>query len=359
MSSAINIYMSLHTQISRAEKQMRKSGAGKTESFLTCFGNHLLDDDLIGGEKSLSGDATILLKGERGTHKFALAANYLFQGLKNGENVILFNMGSVVDIKRIPQCLKEERNRIFFRSDNTNNENKIEFIESENIARDRPPEGKYKLHWWVSRYGIKSEKKMCCQLRLNDSEKKESSHILQDHANLFMLDFDAGFLLPEEFIATFINLVDWIKSNGKEATPMFQRILLNTTAMIKTRFPVLEEESFLIPAFIRLTKCYGISSMIIDVTQPQVAGVQKESLLDALSDLIITLENNWQETYEIHPKLKNTKPKVPHKNELKIVTADNITGKVYEKKWLGLWIEEAKADDKILKVVNVSKESEK
>ncbi|MCX6582447.1 MAG: hypothetical protein NT166_19930 [Candidatus Aminicenantes bacterium] len=357
MSSAINIYMSLHTQISRAEKQMRKSGAGKTERHLACFGNDILDGDLIGGEKSLSGDATILLKGERGTHKFALAANYLFQGLKNGENVILFNMGSAVDIKRIPQCMIKGGKRLSFRSDHTDNENNLEFMQSHHIVSDRPPEGKYTLHWWVSRYGIKPGEKKCCGQ--NGSKRKDISHILQNHANLFMLDFDAGFLLPEEFIATFINLVEWIKDKGKEPTPMFQRILLNTTAMIKTRFPMLEEESFLIPAFIRLTKCYGISSMIIDVMQPPVAGVQKEALLDALSDLIITLEHNWQGTYKVDPQSIDKKLKIPDANELKIVTADNITGKVYEKRWLGLWIEEAKADDKILKVVNVSKESEK
>ncbi|MCU0286089.1 MAG: hypothetical protein MUF15_06785 [Acidobacteria bacterium] len=331
MKSAINIYLSLHTQISRAEKQTRKSETAKSEGYLTCFGNHLLDHDLIGGEEYLPGDAAILLKGERGTHKFALALNYLFQGLRNGENVVLFNMGSAVDIKLIPQCSSEKQNdRIFF-NDETNNDHKPGFSLvniSSNI--DKPPEGKYKIHWWRS------------------GQNEHSNW--QNQANLFILDFDAGFLLPEEFIATFVNLVEWIKSKGTEDQPTsIQRILINSTTLIKTRFPVLEEESFLIPAFIRLTKCYGISSMIIDVPQQAAADAKKIVQLDALSDLIITLEHNWQENYKID------KGTADDNKKLKIVTADNITGKVYEKKWLGLWIDEPNKNERNLMVKEIIK----
>jgi len=337
MKSAINIYMSLHTQISRAEKQMRKSGSDVTKSFLNCFGNDMLDNELIGGKSFLPGDATILLKGERGTHKLALAANYLFRGLRKKENVILFNMGSTVEIDRIPQCATKPVNRLSFSKSNLKGKKKKKFS-------DMPPEGKYKLHWWVFRNKSKTGE----EYPLNKPEGEEISDVLKKHANLFMLDFDAGFLLPEEFIATFINLVEWIKGKEAKSKPKPQRILLNSTAQIKTRFPVLEEESFLIPAFIRLTKCYGMSSMIIDVNKPTEEGPKRIVSLDALSDLIITIENNWKGEYQIVAPENFDKPEI---NQLKIITADNITGKVYKKKWLGLWIEEAKLN---LRLVNVS-----
>jgi hypothetical protein len=98
------------------------------------------------------------------------------------------------------------------------------------------------------------------------------------------------------------------------------------------------------PAFIRLSKCLGISTMIIDVVQNTVEPNRRMINLDALSDLILTLENNWDGKYEINPKSRS-KMKGESESEtlLKILTADNITGKVYEKSWIGLWIFEEKA----------------
>jgi hypothetical protein len=357
MRSAVKIYLSLHTQISRAEKQMRQTAIRESESRLECFGNEELDVYLIGGKDSLPGDATVLLKGERGTHKFALAANYLFQGLREGENVVLFNMGSPVEVGRIPQCVENPEHLDFSTNGNeAKNGDGIKCFKFEPRQNQKPPPGKYRLHWWISE--ACKDKNCSCIIEQQEIDIKD---ILRKHANLFILDFDAGFLLPEEFIATFIDLVDWMKQffvehndNIPDKSIPFQRILLNSTSQIKTRFPVLDDETFLIPAFIRLTKCFGVSSMIIDVLQPQASGTKKAMSLDALSDLILSVEHNWENDYEliegekIKTKSNNGRQggKEEKENEqcssdlrsLKIITADNITGKVYEKMWLGLEI---------------------
>lgn len=358
MRSAFKIYLSLHTQISRAEKQMRLKNIRKKEAsqYLYCFGIDKLDGEksnskelkdkkniggLIGGAKSLPSDACILLKGERGTHKFALASNYLFQGLRLGENVVLFNMGPPVEIARIPQYKNE--NRIYFEDENIKEGRLKEkgdfyknFFHYIYDYRRRPPEGKYKLTWWVSQE---------CNARNGScdcfNKGKIARDILLNHANLFIYDFDAGFLLPEEFISTFIDLSDWIENEcakSKHKLPI-DRILLNSTSQIRTRFPVIDDEPFLMPAFIRLSKCLGISTMIIDVVQSNVETNRRMINLDALSDLILTLENNWEGKYKIINE-SGSKMKAKGESEalLKIVTADNITGKVYEKSWIGLWI---------------------
>lgn len=364
MRSAFKIYLSLHTQISRAEKKMRLKNIRKKEAsqYLYCFGIDKLDGEksnskvlkdekniggLIGGAKSLPSDACILLKGERGAHKFALASNYLFQGLRLGENVVLFNMGPPVEIARIPQY--KDENRIYFEDKNIK-EGSIKrksnfcknFYHFKYNSEKRPPKGKYKLTWWVSQecnIGNGS-----CHCFKNANTVKD---ILLNHANLFIYDFDAGFLLPEEFISTFIDLSDWIESECRKFKLIlpFERILLNSTSQIRTRFPVIDDEPFLMPAFIRLSKCLGISTMIIDVVQNNVEPNRRMINLDALSDLILTLENNWEGKYKINPKSRS---KMIEKGEsetlLKIVTADNITGKIYEKSWIGLWIFEEKAN---------------
>lgn len=299
---------------------------------------------MIGGGNSLPSDACILLKGERGTHKFALASNYLFQGLRLGENVVLFNMGPPVEIARIPQY--KDENRIYF-EDKSIKEGRLKksnfcknFYHFKYNSGKRPPKGKYKLTWWVSQEC--SARNGSCHCFKNANTVND---ILINHANLFIYDFDAGFLLPEEFISTFIDLSDWIENEcakSKRKLP-FDRILLNSTSQIRTRFPVIDDEPFLMPTFIRLSKCLGISTMIIDVVQSNVETNRRMINLDALSDLILTLENNWEGKYKIIDE-SGSKMKAKGESEalLKIVTADNITGKVYEKSWIGLWIFEEK-----------------
>ncbi len=362
MRSAIKIFLSLHTQISRAEKQMRREDSTESgkrvrgEGYITGFGFEKLDKNIIGDEKSLPLDACILLKGERGTHKLAVAANYLFQGLRAGENVVLFNMGSPVELERIPQfendiCqLKKNKSENYYNScesgrikfakvrpdfeerDNQNDLKTLCYYPYKYNAADRPPEGKYKLHWWVSNAHFAGE----------PDPDMAINHLLHNHGNLFILDFDTGFLFPEEFISTLTELWEWIKrkapfhSTEAETFFPFKRVLLNSTAQIKSRFPVLEEEAFLIPSFIRLTKCYGISSMIIDVLPPEGEYSKHDLTFDALSDLIITMKHNFNNEFSISGGDSGK----AHGGEWKILTADNITGKIYEKNWLGFKIDE-------------------
>ncbi len=374
MKSAIKIFLSLHTQISKAEKLMRRektkrknlnSKKNKT-GYLEAFGFKELDKDLIGGPESLPADACILLKGERGTHKLAFATNYLFQGLRKGENVVLFNMGAPVRIDKIPQfkdepCKIKDSNgscsggRIEFNENlsyqkllkkNPNGLKKTDAEQNQekNLAyypyklsnkdnsqtRESPPVGKYKLHWWVSNKDFSK----------NSKKEEGVSALLKNHGNLFILDFDAGYLFPEEFISTLTEFWGWIdrlaprNSKGKRNFFPFTRVLLNSTAQINTQFPILAEEQFLIPSFIRLAKCYGISSMIIDVLPP--GGEQSKNSLnfDALSDLIITIKHNFDKKYSAKGALSEG----VKEDAMKIMTADNITGKVYSKNWLGFWI---------------------
>ncbi|HPQ69381.1 MAG TPA: hypothetical protein PKW95_09640 [bacterium] len=306
---AVNIYLSMHHQIILAKRQQTEE---QKSSRLISFGIQGVDE-LIDAQKAkrqkrkevFDYRSCLIIDGERGTHKFAIAINYLFAGLRNGEDALIINLGGEIDMNRLPQ----EEDRLI-----------VEQV----------------LHKKVEKYVISSYKNIV---------GKNHIHILT---------FDPGFLLPEEFMF----FVDQFINNH----PTIKRVLFNSTVHLPLRFPALYSEQIFLPMLINYLKSKNIGALLISTRNKSVDN-DFQFGLNAMADIIITLDllDRHKNNIQIAPQDEwLLKEFAPHdwltdlKHKAIVISADNITGKVYEKRWKLVFIKERGEHQNVIKLIDFS-----
>ncbi|MDP8254748.1 MAG: ATPase domain-containing protein [Candidatus Alcyoniella australis] len=305
------IFVSMHHQIIQAkrrkqsEKEDQQNTSNSQGKSVVSFGISEIDKLIYDNAdkrnaEEFERDGCIILEGERGTHKFAVAMNYLFDSVRNGKDAVVINLGERVDIKRIPQEL----------------DGRMTFTPPQRtIAQDK--------------FEITAYTRGC---------KKGTLHIL---------DFDPGFLLAEEFIGIFDEFI--------EKHPNIERVLFNSTAHLPLRFPLLHAERIFMPMLINYLKEKHIGSLFIAVNGP---GADDQLLfgLRAMADIIIKLGIIDRTRYLVTPQ--NTvylpkKWKTDIRQKAMTISVENITGKVYKKDWRLVFIEYCISDDPSQKPFNL------
>lgn len=296
-----------------------------TEDPLPTTIHQLRIDDIVYREegKSLVAESGIrighclALRGPRATHKLVIGFNFLLEALRQGESALLINLGNAIHVDKIAQSI---RNKGGFNNPNLHL-HKLTTHPSE--ATQQGGKARMADKVIINRYII--------------SPKKQETPTAQ----LVILNFRPGKLLPQEFFDKIVDEIDLYhsfaeslrlttskKGSADEPTPSiapFSRVLFNSTAHLALRYPLMVKEKLIIPALVDFFKIHDLTSMFIAVEQPGVD--EMNEILCVAADIVVTT---------CHPGANDMKVEIdsmllaPQSNEEHImVFAENITGKRY------------------------------
>ena len=296
-SQNFEIFPSIHTQVSRTEKE-KSHDSQKGEGFFMFSANEGLNGLVHkmncnnAKETGIYDGSFIVLRGKAGGHKLAIGMNYVHGNIKE-ESALVINMGQPIAYKNVASY------NDWWKS--LSNESIIEQM----------------VKWNNDKVDI------TCYGNYNDLDKTNS------HNKIYIMNFHSGFLLAEEFLKI---VKTFIEGRNKEMpTQMIKRVLFNSTAHLPERFPLLDKNPLFFQALIRLLKNQGTSLMIIAVEGVGNSG--KIRALSAMADLKITVhhfsDDRLPETY---------KKEIKDMDGSRIISSDNVTGKDYEKRYQKLTI---------------------
>ena len=160
--------------------------------------------------------------------------------------------------------------------------------------------------------------------------KRKQADAKPPAGSVYILNFHAGFLLPEEFLKIVIMFIEDINGIHKSENKV-SRVLFNSTAHLPERFPLLEKNSLLLHALTNVLKKEGIGFMIIGVENRG----QDERLkgLASIADLKVTVHHSQDERLpDYYKEILKKKIKEAESN-IRIISSDNVTGKDYKKKY--------------------------
>jgi KaiC/GvpD/RAD55 family RecA-like ATPase len=308
------IFPSLHTQVSRVEKERK----GKRENELVKFAANKYLCELVQKDASdktgIQRDAFVVLQGLSGGHKLAIGLNYI-HGKNEKESALVINMGQPIAYEAVAG--KSD----WYPSENNSNHQKNLTWQNQKLTIDLYPKP-----------GIMA----------TASETNRQLIIPPDNdGSVYVMNFHAGFLLPEEFLYIIQMFLDHSDNFAQNAgAGKITRVLFNSTAHLPERFPLLNKDPMVLTVLVRILKLREVSLMIIGVENS--GSDDRIQALSAMADLKVTVHHTYDQRIPsvFRNFLDNAECEHPGS---RIISSDNITGKDYMKKY------------RLLKVNNKSK----
>ena len=301
-SYGFEIYPSLHTQISRSAKKDTEPKHNDASIGFSCNNglNGIVHKD--GNETGILDDAFIALQGRSGGHKLAIGMSYIHAN-RGRESALILNLGQPIIYNSVA--------------------------------------GSHS--WWED--GKKYKKQIGLIWPGSSKLNVDLYHARPEMDGvIYVLNFHAGFLLPEEFLQAVKFFIKDVKNNNN-LYPI-KRVLFNSTAHLPERYPLLADNPLFLHALVRILKQKRISLMTIGVKgshhEDRVMG------LSTMSDINVNIHDFTDETlhpcckHELLNKLKTSG--LPSSN-IRVITSDNITGKDYLKRYALLEVTSQKSAD--------------
>jgi hypothetical protein len=303
------VFPSLHTQVVSNEKRpaIRKdnkdnSNIGKNDGLKALVHKNK-------NSSGISSDAFVILSGRSGGHKLALGLDYIHGKKENALGLVL-NMGQPILYNAVAGYSMWHGN------------DKLE-QSLEKPWRDHKVLGDC--------YSIESEER----------------HFLDPGSNsIITLNFQPGFLLPEEFVATILKYFDVIEKSNN----VIDRVLFNSTAHLSSRFPLLDKDPLVLTTLVRILKKRDIGLMIIAVEEIQ--NQERLENLVSMADVKLNIHhlNDNRVPGFIMKKLADDVEDGKHNANARIISSDNVTGKDYGKRYGLLDIDNTGSNKPVLKI---------
>ncbi|RJQ63773.1 MAG: hypothetical protein C4530_03025 [Desulfobacteraceae bacterium] len=315
---AFEIFPSLHTQVSKVEKKGRKEKSNHQVRFAANQALRSLVQKGEGKDTGIQRDAFIMLQGHSGGHKLAIGLNYI-HGKENENSALVVNMGQPIEYDAVAgksDWWEETSTESFYHERNL-------IWQNQKLTIDlyAPPARRSDAHEY--------------------NEKQPDSHLIlppKDRGCVYVMNFHAGFLLPEEFlyiVQMFLDQADefaekMLEGKGKKEIGKITRVLFNSTAHIPERFPLLNKDPLVLTAIVRILKQRDVGLMIIGV---EGAGSDDRiQALSAMADLKVTVHHAYDQRIPEAFRKDLEKKECEHPGT-RIISSDNVTGKDYNKKY--------------------------
>lgn len=308
---AFRIFPSIHTQVSRSEKQKSDPPVSGEVYFSRNLGlNNIVRREASLGKTGLANNGFIMLQGRSGGHKLATGMSYV-HAKDYLESALIINLGQRINYNDVadnknwwPDRQIESCEGITGLAWSRNDKISVDVFPPPDVSMRKSEEG--------------------------GNTKYEPPH---NCGVIYVLNFHAGFLLPEEFLEMIKSFLEDVES---KFCPI-KRVLFNSTAHIPERYPLLEKDPLILHALAKILKRDGISLMLISV-RGEVSDTRLTGLA-AMADLKMTIHDVTDET--LPNKWKDylrEAPEYVHSN-VRVVSSDNITGKDYSKRYGLLYVE--------------------
>ena len=330
--SLIEIYPSLHTQVSRYEKLAAKDDDKTTTKFsLNNELNKIIEiNSKDKQDTGLGQNAFIILKGESGGHKLAIGMSYIHcindryaknKGNKKITAGLIVNMGQRIAYNNVADQA----------SWTSNPENMIQ----------------------INNATLPISLKINIDIYFDRDNKRI----------IFVVNFHSGFLLPEEFLYIVTSVINGIRdethefltslksadgtveekvnnliSEMKDHEVSIHRALFNSAGHLPERYPLLDKNPLFLHAVARIFKQNSIGFMVIAVEG--LGRDQQIESLSAIADLKISLfrKNDPRIPIEINRINKILEKLNDVESNIRIITSDNVTGKDYSKRFGVLYV---------------------
>jgi len=333
--AGFTVFPSLHTQVVRNEKKQaddgQKNGQGTKEGNNAKIGHNELLQALVhkkdGEGSGIAHDAFIILSGRSGGHKLALGLDYL-HGKRADTVGLVLNMGQPIFYEAVAGYMSWNK---------------------KDYENKRNPSVPWLQHKVVGDCYFQTPK-----VENNDSDSV--SFLDPALGSIVVLNFQPGFLLPEEFINTILTYIDKInKKEGKESHKI-DRVLFNSTAHLSSRFPLLDKEPLMLTALVQILKKQGIGLMVIAVEE--TGHYERIESLAAMADVKLNIHhlNDERVSNPDVRKMLEDAIRIDARHSARVISSDNVTGKDYRKNY-GLLCIEGTEDGPLLKITNLKIES--
>lgn len=295
--SGIVVFPSIHSYLSGAREAFESFGHDKYVGTGITHLDAIFSGDKMPSEKaamSMPPDATVVVRGMKGSHKLPLGINILLGGMWSPQ--FAKDRCSEQEPKDVLIILLDEESNI--------NLARTAIAENTELLTDMALPDKVKSldnAQWLSDpseqciYKDKScDLKDLCGTYINSGKKvffrrtcfkvKDASGRKHQCRKAVIAGFRPGCITPEEFL----NIIKKLVRPDPDKTTVFSRVLFVSTAHLHMRFPLLDSEKLFLPALIDVFKSERILSIIIDI---EGEGSDKELSygLSSLADYLITL----------------------------------------------------------------------
>lgn len=305
------VFPSLHSQVARMER--RRPPSDRNDAVDDQGMRFAVSEDLCklvhktstGIGTGLRNDAFVLVQGRSGGHKLAVGMNYIHAKAET-EDALILNMGQPITYEAVAD-----------------------------------------FHSWKVQYPGKPHRGLAWEnqklaVDFYGSAKLTSRGLVPsaNSGGVYVLNFDPGFLLPEEFMESvklFLTQIAYRRQRRQNLlTPHpVRRVLFSSTAHLPHRFPALDRDPLLLTALVRFLKSQEISLMIIGVEgeyrDDRVLGI------GAMADVRITMHHFGDERLpsKLRTQLNQRASEAAESTgrEIRIISSDNVTGKDYQKRY--------------------------
>lgn len=331
------VFPSLHTQVVRNEKKeedemqndIQKDEKGNDEGNNAKIGKNESLQQLVHKTDEVSGiahDAFIVLSGRSGGHKLALGLDYLHGKRPNTVGLVL-NMGQPIFYEAVAGY------RSWYK---------------ENFKNKKELNKQWLQQKVIGDCYFQTRKKESSSEEENDSSNS-ISFLNPELDSIVVLNFQPGFLLPEEFINTVLTYIDICYKPLK-----IDRVLFNSTAHLSSRFPLLGKEPLMLTALVRILKKRGIGLMVIAVEE--TGHYERIESLASMADVKLNIHHLGDERVPPHVmEMLKKAITTEARHSARVISSDNVTGKDYRKNY-GLLHIEGTADEPLLKIDTITKE---
>jgi KaiC/GvpD/RAD55 family RecA-like ATPase len=317
------VFPSIHTTISRSEKHVASPPASSDNEMVRFAVDRqlqwLVERDRTSRNNKDTGvrrNHFVILQGQSGGHKLAVAMNYLHaKGSKN--SALILNMGQPIEYMKVAGFPT----------------------------------------WWSAFHKVKPTNPVhkCTRLAWNDQKLTVDlfcPRFLGDSRNLvgpkvrppkrgciFVMNFHTGFLLPEEFIKIVTTFIDAV---AKSKARNIGRVLFNSTALLGDRFPLLDSDPLVLHGLIRMLKEQNIGLMAIGVME--TGRDDRIKGLAAMADLKVTVHH--RDDFRLPGYVRKTlrKREIKAKSGIRVISSDNVTGKDYDKRYATIAVETVQSE---------------
>ncbi len=304
------VYPSIHSLVSKSEKE---SHAREQQRLNARFSTNEVLNAMVHkkplGDTGIAKDALIVLQGRSGGHKLAIGMSYL-HAKDDKESVLVINLGQTINYSAVAD--------------------KHNWWEDSGKAYDSKPFQGLK---WLRNPKVDID--MYLPPGKIAVEKKNRVKPPPGAGAIYVLNFHAGFLLPEEFlhiVKKFIEDINGIEDvNGGDKKNKITRVLFNSTGHLPERYPLLDKNPLLLHALVRLVKGMDASLMII-----AVKGMGEDDRIMALAgmaDLKFNIYDLSETRMPAACKRDLEKAQKSAASNVRIISSDNITGKDYSKEY--------------------------
>lgn len=270
----IVVFPSLHWHKANTAKTSGQSADNPPPSKPFDLGESTFESILPGDVRR--GDV-VMITGERGTFKTAIAQNFLVKGLLDGESGLLISLANRPQLRGKPNMAPRAR------------------MIARELARD-DSDGKPRFDWQSLRV---PDTKICgdlgCKVSATKGEVCEWEYGLAGGGSaprLIEVNFRSGMLLPEEFVQIVRDILDSCQDD-MEAT-RFCRVVLDDVSMIGLSYPLLRTSSttgdLFLSAFVELMRNYSLDLVMTGTTGGLGEANEAVYRATALADAVVSCQ---------------------------------------------------------------------